>query len=458
MTRGADPRRYLFVVWEGGGTIPPEMAIARRLVDRGHEVHVLGDPCVESDARAAGCSFSPYRRAPHRLSRDPDTDLLREWEAKGQLGSFLRARDRLFFGPAYEFALDTLETLEQFPADVVCVDNMLFGGMVGAEKAGLPTAILMPNIYTYPAPGIPPIGPGFQPARGPLGRLRDAAYHRVSTRLLQAGLEYLNDARTRLGLRPLRSLMEQVESVERILVLTSKAFDFKARKLPASVRYVGPQLDDPSWVVDWKSPWPGLHPNPLVAVSFSTTFQNQGRPLRRAIQAMSGLPVRGLVTLGPSLDPRDFPGPENVVTVPSAPHSAVFREASVVVTHAGHGTLMKAIAAGVPVVCLPMGRDQNDNAARVVASGVGIRLSARALSRTLRGAIRRVLEDPSYRENARRLASAISLETRRPLAVEELEGLARRHDRPRVAERQAQKSARSRRGKVRETRELAVSG
>ncbi len=443
MIRGVDPRRYLFVVWEGGGTIPPEMAIARRLVQRGHQVLVLGDPCVEGDARAAGCSFTPYRRAPHRLSRDPETDLLREWEAKGQLGSFLRARDRLFFGPAHDFALDTLDALESFPADVVCVDNMLFGGMVGAEKAGLPTAILMPNIYTYPAPGIPPMGPGFQPARGPLGRLRDAAYHRVSTRLLQAGLEYLNDARTRLGLRPLRDLMEQVEKVDKILVLTSKAFDFKARHLPPSVRYVGPQLDDPTWVTEWKSPWPALHPDPLVAVSFSTTFQNQGRALRRAIQAIGGLQARGLVTLGPSLEPRDFPTPDNVITVPSAPHSLVFQEASVVVTHAGHGTLMKAIAAGVPVVCLPMGRDQNDNAARVVASGVGIRLSARALSRTLRGAIRKVLEDPSYRQNARRLASAISLENKRPIAIEELEALARRRERPRT-----------KRARIREAREL----
>lgn len=446
MSRRADARRYLFVVWEGGGTIPPEMAIAKGLVDRGHEVRVLGDPCVEGDALAAGCSFTPYRRAPHRLSRDPETDLLREWEAKGQLGSFLRARDRLFFGPAYDFARDVLDTLERFPADVVCVDNMLFGGMVGAEKAGIPTAILMPNIYTYPAPGLPPLGPGFQPARGPLGRLRDAAYQRVSNRLLQAAFEYLNDARTRLGLVPLRTLHEQVERVERILVLTSSAFDFKANKLPPNVRYVGPQLDDPSWVPDWRSPWSAFDPDPLVAVAFSTTFQNQGRTLKRAIQALGSLPVRGFVTLGPSLDPSEFDAARNVTVVPSAPHSAVFREASVVVTHAGHGTLMKALAAGVPVICLPMGRDQNDNAARVVAAGVGIRLSARALTRTMRSAVRRILEDPSYRENARKMAAAISLETRRPLAVEELEAMARRAASGKAA-------AKARRIRLRESRE-----
>ncbi len=429
--QGSKPRRFLFVVWEGGGTIPPELSIAGQLVQRGHRVRVLGDPCVEEDARAAGCEFSSYRRAPHRHSRAAETDLLREWEARGQIGSAIRARDRLFFGPSLEYARDVLEELESFPADVACVDSMLFGAILGAEKAGVPIAVLMPNIYVYPAPGIPPMGPGFQPARGPLGRLRDAAWLRFSHKLMAKGVERLNEARAELGMPgTFRRATDQIATVDKILVMTSRAFDFPAQELPPQVVYVGPQLVDPAWVGEWQSPWKKNDPRPLVVVSFSTTFQNQGRSLSRVIEALKTLPVRALVTLGPSLDPVDFRGSENVVVVSSASHAAIFPHASAVVTHAGHGTVLKALAAGLPLVCLPMGRDQNDNAARIVASGAGLRLSPRAGVRALRRAVRRLLAEPGFASNARRIAAVIAQETRRPRAVEELESLAAKYDRP----------------------------
>ena len=79
-------RRFLFVLWEGGGTVPPELAIASRLVARGHDVRVLADPSVEADARAAGASFVAYRGAPHRATRTPETEIIRDWAAATPLG------------------------------------------------------------------------------------------------------------------------------------------------------------------------------------------------------------------------------------------------------------------------------------------------------------------------------------------------------------------------------------
>ncbi len=73
-----------------------------------------------------------------------------------------------------------------------------------------------------------------------------------------------------------------------------------------------------------------------------------------------------------------------------------------------------------------MGRDQNDIAARVVARGAGLRLSPKAQVPALRAAIRRVLEEPGFRENAHRLADAIIEESRGSVAIQELEGLAAR--------------------------------
>src|SRR5262249_17590959 len=78
--------------------------------------------------------------------------------------------------------------------------------------------------------------------------------------------------------------------------------------------------------------------------------------------------------LGGVFAPSDFRTPPNVVAVASAPHGAVLPLARAVVAHGGHGTVMKALAHGLPLLCIPLGRDQPDNAVRVLESGAGLRL------------------------------------------------------------------------------------
>jgi UDP:flavonoid glycosyltransferase YjiC (YdhE family) len=111
------------------------------------------------------------------------------------------------------------------------------------------------------------------------------------------------------------------------------------------------------------------------------------------------------------------------VVVPSAPHAAVLQDTAVLVTHCGHGTTMKGLAAGVPLVCLPMGRDQNDTAARVAHAGAGIRLKPSADAHRIRSAVERVLAEPSYREAAQRMGRAITERDGCVDPVEELEAL-----------------------------------
>ena len=282
------------------------------------------------------------------------------------------------FGTARAYAEDVRAALEQEPADALAIEWALLGAIAAAETAGRPTALLMPNCYILPAPGLPAFGPGFLPARTPVGHARDALGGALFTWFFGTGGPLFNATRARLGLPPLPHPFAQLAWAERLLVLTSLAFDFPARSLPPNVRYVGPQLDDPAWAPPWESPWSPEHPDPLVVAGFSSTFQNQGPLLQKTIDALGGMRVRGLVTVGPALDAQRFHAPANVVVRAAAPHSAVFAQADAVITHAGHGTVIRALACGVPLVCLPMGRDQNDNAARVVARGVGLRLSPKA--------------------------------------------------------------------------------
>jgi MGT family glycosyltransferase len=426
MTAGISiaPRRFLFVLWEGGGNIPPQLGLARRLVERGHQVRVISDPCNEGEAREAGCSFVPYTRAPHRNDKSAGSTIVKDYEAKNPAEAFKRFADTIMFDPALDYAQDVLGALEEWPADVVVISEGLFGGAFAAEKANLPCVMIIPGIYTLPAPGLPLAGTGFFPATGPIGRLRDGLFGAMSNRALKAGLPRLNAARIALGLPALQHWSEMIDHLERILVLTSPAFDFKADSLPPQVRYAGPIIDDPTWADAWQSPWPGDHPHPLVVVGLSTTFQNQGALLERVIGAFDGLPLRGLVTLGPTLSVDQFHAPQNVVICQSAPHAQVFPQAAAVVTHAGHGTVIKALAYGLPLVCIPMGRDQAGIAARVVARGAGLRLTPKASVESLRTTIQQVAGDPGFRENARYLSNIIMDDVRQTCGIDELEQVA----------------------------------
>jgi UDP:flavonoid glycosyltransferase YjiC (YdhE family) len=84
---------------------------------------------------------------------------------------------------------------------------------------------------------------------------------------------------------------------------------------------------------------------------------------------------------------------------------------------------MKALAAGVPMVCIPMGRDQNDTAVRVTQLGAGVQVSPKASPARIRRAVERVLGDPRYRNAAQRAAAAIERESSSADVVRELEAV-----------------------------------
>jgi UDP:flavonoid glycosyltransferase YjiC (YdhE family) len=136
--------------------------------------------------------------------------------------------------------------------------------------------------------------------------------------------------------------------------------------------------------------------------------------------------VRGLVTTGPAVDPAVISAPANVTVTRWARHADVLPHCSAVITHGGHGTVMKALIAGVPLIVVPLGRDQPDNAGRVVHASAGIRLRKNATASAIQAAVSRVTEDPYYRAAARRMAARLASERDDKLVVDELEQVAAR--------------------------------
>ena len=414
-------RRYLFAIIDGGGTVPADTSVIRAMVERGHDVRVLADRVLAPDIETTGAEHVPWDRAPQRANLDPQSVIMKDWDTKTPFEAFGRVRDGAMVGPAALFAADVRAELQRRPADAVVGNFFVFGAQIAAEAEGVPFAFLVSNLLSFPGSGTPPLGPGLTPARGPLGRARDAALNRVMARLFNKGLDQLNEVRRANGLEPRKSVLENFERADRLLLMTSRAFEYESFTPPQNVRLVGPRLDDPAWVGSWTPP---AGDEPLVLVGMSSTFMDHADALQRVTTALGELPVRALVTTGPSIPVESIEAPANVTVVERAPHSEVLRHASAVVTHAGHGTVIKALAAGVPVVALPLGRDQLDNAARVAHHGAGLRLKPDAKPEVIAKAVRRVLDEGSFSAAAERIAAAIAAETARDQAAEELESLA----------------------------------
>jgi MGT family glycosyltransferase len=412
-------RHYLFTLWDGSGTVPPELSLARSLIERGHRVTVLADPTIEPEAIAARADFRSWQDAPHLRSRSPHDDYLRDFEVDNPPELIARLCERLICGPASAYAAETTSAIREVRPDAVVSSAFLLGPQIAAEAARLPVAALFANIYPLPAPGLPPFGAGLAPARDEDERQLHAAIGLEGGAIWNAHLAPLNAARAELGLAPLSGVWEQLDHAERVLVLSSPAFDFPAQ-LPDNVYYVGPRFDDPAWAQEWQPP---AGEEPLVLASLSTANMDQLALLRRIVDALGALPVRGVVTTGHAIDPEELPSHPKVQMLRSAPHRAVLEHASAVVTHGGHGTVIKSLAAGVPLVLMPMGRDQPDNTARVLAAGAGVRLRRSASPAKIAAAIRTVLEDESYRMAAQRLAAAIASEMAQDRAAAELEQL-----------------------------------
>ncbi len=403
--------------------MPPALSLGAELVRRGHQVRVLGDPTIETSAQAAGCAFSSWREAPHFNSLAEQTAIIAALEGGNPYQAFRAAKDYAGKAMTSRFARDVISTVRESPVDAILADG-LPGILIGAHATRRPTAALVAQTYVRPTPGLPLLGTGWSPGHGFLVKARDKVIPKVAARLLTPTLPRLNAVIERYELLPLDNVFELYDRCSRVLVMTSPSFDFSAPQLPANVRYVGPQLDDPDWAASAK--WQRKGSEPLVLVATSSIYQDQVDLLARIAAGLRQLPVRAVLTTGRAVDPAEIQAGANVEVLQTAPHARVLREASVVVTHAGHGTVLKALAAGVPLVCIPMGRDQKDNTVRVLRLGAGIRLSKKSTPTQIAAAITEILERPQYLAAARRFAEVLAWEAaHRPRAADEAESLLR---------------------------------
>lgn len=408
----------LFVTIDGGGNLPPVLGLAKDMSESGYRVSILSEPCMEEVIRDLGFNFIPFQR--HFTRKDRKEDIFKDWNASPLNNPVLK---NIVFGPARIMAEETMEAIRLTDAALLVADCLLPTALIAAEASRIPGVLAFHMPEYFPGSNRPPGMFGLKPGTGSAGRFRDKILTRLFNLKLDGFLPEINKTRSRLKLPALERTSDLIHGADLRLIQTLERFDFPIEPKPSNVRYTGPALNDPDWTSSWSNPWSAEDPRPLVVISLSSTFQNQNAAIQSAIDALKGQEIRGLVTLGPALEKEGFSVPENVIIVDSAPHSQVFPLANLVITHAGHGTIMRALSHGLPLICLPMGRDQNDNAIKVQHHGCGIALSSKAGAGKIRKAVQHIISDKSYKEVAVSFQASIHSKEKEKLILQEIEEL-----------------------------------
>jgi len=373
----------------------PMLALGEALLARDHEVVIETWQRWREPAEAAGMTFVA---APEYLVFPTRERPLKPYEA------------------AVRAARTTRTAVAHARPDIVVSDILTPAPALAAELEGVPVATLVPHVHQDLPPGFPAYSIG---ARLPRTRAGAALWRRTHG-LVQIGLERgrreYNDCRARLGLPPLPWVHTGL-SRSLTLVATLPQLEYP-RAWPPWLRVVGPLLWEPPGERIAAPPGDG----PVVLVAPSTAQDHEHRLLRSALSGLARERLRVIATWnGRDPDPA-LEVPANAVAVPWLSYAKTMPACDLVVCHGGHGTLIRALASGCPVVICPAGGDMAENAARADWAGVGVRLPPRFCTPWgVRLAVTRALAKPALRTRAAATARWAAEHPGGPTAVAELE-------------------------------------
>jgi UDP:flavonoid glycosyltransferase YjiC (YdhE family) len=371
--------RAVVMTWAPGGNLPPLLAVASLLRRREHEVVILASGATRAAARQLGFEVTGYRRSP-----DPDVEVAFEAQAQAVMARLAGA----------EIADDARDALTELQPDVAIVDCMMPAAISAARASGTPAVSVVHFLYGL-----------------------------ARTQMLRAGGGWTTDLRSlaathrRLGLPPPDDGVGAWEAAGLLLVTAPRWLDVDC-DAPANVLYAGPL----GVAARPRAP-KGERPRVLLTFS-STVMGGQVALIERACEAVAGLEdVEAVMTLGPAVARDAVRIPEGVTVMGVADHDRLMPGAAAVIGHGGLGTVLRALAHGVPQLVLPLGRDQAFNAGRVEQLGAGIEVSADAGPPRIRRAVDALLGDERYQAAATLAARRIAADEPDRAAAEALERL-----------------------------------
>lgn len=387
---------FAFIAPPLRGHCRPFSNLAAELIARGHRAtflhHIDAAPLVEAE----GAGFEALGRgsAPIASWTDPMARIRGLIGLGGTLGGMIRFTDM--------FCREAPAALRRIGADFMIVDQLEPGGGLVAEHLGLPFASIAVTVPINREPGVPPPYVGWRFDPGERGVRRNLGGWRVADLMMRRVGQGIERNAVRLGLTPRRRLEDCLSPRLQISQMV-RSLDFPRSKLPAGFHYTGP----------FRRSAPGpfeLPPGdgrPLVYCTLGTLQGSRAGLFRKVARACAKLNLRLLISQGHrgNLKPGELAG--NPMVHDWVPQEAVLAQADLVVCHGGINSALEPLAAGLPMVVMPLAFEQSAIAARLERAGVAKLLSHRSSARRMADAISEVGNVSHFRQRAAAVRSEI---------------------------------------------------
>jgi len=386
-----------FICLDLPGHLNAMSSLALQLQARNHEVVLL---------YSSGAAGLPFVRGPEK---DHINENLPEMSKK-------QGEDAL------QFSVRTLLTqteaiLKSLPAivqanriDALVIDTVQVYAELGATQLGMPY-VHVANAVHFDYSGYTPLccyGWPHETTPAALARNREGVAKWAN--LLNSVNGGITAHAESIGLKIDWNSVASTVSPLALITQVPQAFDFESSHWPSQFHHTGPFHNGKGREnVDF--PWERLTGEPLVYASMGTILNGQVDVFRTIVAAVAkNKNLQLVLSIGDQIDPKRIgPVPNNAIVVKRAPQLELLKRATVCITHAGLNTVLESLAQGVPQLAIPITYDQPGVAARIAHKRTGVVISLDKLNADhLAVLLNEVLTDPTYRENALKMQSAIA--------------------------------------------------
>ncbi len=385
------------------GHLNPFSTLAQELIGRGHEITFFQVADFAEPVRNRGFHFEALGERDYPAGTF--AECYREMSRLDGLPA-MRAGLNILISQAEALFTTARPTIEKARLDLWVVDHMDYAASTLAACMRAPFVSVIVGLMRHHEDGVPGFS-GELYTDDPVVLERDRRFNEGMLAASKPFRDFIGAYRLKAGMGPFS--FDSLWSGLAQITQQPAEFEFPRRNLPACFHFTGPfarRSDRPPTPF----PWDRLDGKPLIYASFGTT-QNRIRHLYDAVaKVTSNLDAQVVLSLG-GAETVELPNelPENLLVVPFAPQLELLEQAVLTITHAGMNSTLECLAAGVPMVAVPIAHDQPGVAARIEWTGTGVRIPASECEPArLRNAVETVLGNASFRESARRFQQIIA--------------------------------------------------
>ncbi len=415
--------RLLFAAMPFDGHFNPLTGIAMHLKAQGHDVRWYAGPSYAGKLRALDIRHYPFEQA-REVNGENIGELFRQ-RAKLS-GPKLIAFDmtNVFVAQCGAHYRDIAAIREEFEFDALVCDGALYASKLVGAKLHVPVYVIGPGPLMFSSRDAPPNFFGLKPARTIIGRIHHRVVHAMLSSTMRDGWRLYNELLVSEGIAPLRAPRDFFDLPADVATYFFQSgvpgFEYPRSDLPAHVRFVGPLLPAKRTIAAPFAHADKLRSAASVIVVSQGTVDNKDpeKLIAPALEALAGTEHLVIATTGGcgTAELRDRFTAENIVIEDFVDFDALFDRATLFICNGGYGSIMLALARGVPVLSAGTREGKNDINARIDHFGLGIDLrTERPTPRKIAKGVARILGTPRFKQNVDRLRT--ELEAYDPFAV-----------------------------------------